>query len=69
MNGGDVKRLRIQIGDHNIYSTSDGNHETRGARNVYYHKAFSMRTLVSFGEQLNDFDFMRHPIDEFFCSC
>jgi len=46
MNGGDVKRLRLQIGDHNIYSTNDGSHETRGARNVYYHKAFSMRTLT-----------------------
>lgn len=45
MNRADVNRLRVQIGDHNIYSTSDGQHQVRGASNVYYHRGFSMRTL------------------------
>ncbi|ODM98508.1 Proclotting enzyme, partial [Orchesella cincta] len=45
MNRGDVSRLRVQIGDHNIYSTSDGQHQVRGASNVYFHRGFSMRTL------------------------
>ncbi|CAL8093644.1 unnamed protein product [Orchesella dallaii] len=45
MNRADVNRLRLQIGDYNIYSTSDGQHQNRGASNVYYHRGFSMRTL------------------------
>lgn len=46
MNRQDVQRMRLQIGDHNIYSTNDGRHENRGAANVYYNRGFSMRTLV-----------------------
>ena len=43
----EVARVTVQIGDHDIYSSSDGRHETRKVLRVIKHRGFSARTLVS----------------------
>ena len=48
MTASDVKNLRMQIGDLNIYSSGDTKHEARGASKVLFHKGFSMKHLVTF---------------------
>jgi hypothetical protein len=47
MTAADVRNLRLQIGDWDIYKTGDVKHEVRGAKAVKYHKGFSMKHLVS----------------------
>jgi len=45
MTANDVKNLRVQIGDWDIYKTNDVKHEVRAVRAVKYHKGFSMKHL------------------------
>jgi hypothetical protein len=46
MTAADVKSLRLQIGDHDIYKKTEAKHEERGASKVLFHKGFSMKHLV-----------------------
>ncbi len=46
MTANDVKNMKIQIGDWDIYSTKDVKHVVRGAKAVKYHKGFSMKHLM-----------------------
>jgi len=45
MGAAEVQKLTIQIGDHDIASTSDGRHEVRTASRILYHRGFSMQHL------------------------
>ncbi|OXA42927.1 Vitellin-degrading protease [Folsomia candida] len=45
MTSADVKNLKLQIGDWDIYKKNDVKHEVRGAKAVKYHKGFSMKHL------------------------
>ncbi|ODM92499.1 Chymotrypsin-like elastase family member 2A [Orchesella cincta] len=45
MGADEASKLTIQIGDHHIYSTSDGTHEIRTVSRILYHRGFSMQHL------------------------
>lgn len=46
MSSWDVARLTVQLGDHNIRSTTEVSHETRHVKRVVRHRGFDSRTLV-----------------------
>ncbi|XP_055713666.1 proclotting enzyme [Phlebotomus papatasi] len=45
MSSWDVARLTVQLGDHNIRSTTEVSHETRHVKRVVRHRGFDSRTL------------------------
>ncbi|CAG7730086.1 unnamed protein product [Allacma fusca] len=45
MGGTELSRVTLQIGDHAIYSTSDGPHQTKKVSRLSKHKQFSSTTL------------------------
>lgn len=48
MTSWDVARLTARLGDHNIRTNTETQHEERKIKRVVRHRGFNMQTLVTF---------------------